>query len=54
MISRAAIHYLKQLRYPPVNIRCDVVEVIGSRASDAEPEIRHVPNAFTLNPRYRL
>ena len=53
-LSRAAIHYLKKLHYPQVNFRFDVVEVIGSPEDGETPEIRHIQNAFTLDPHYRL
>jgi putative endonuclease len=52
-LSRAAIHYLKQLRARPDYIRFDVVEVIGTAAEGA-PQIRHIENAFPLDRRYRL
>jgi putative endonuclease len=53
-LSRAAIHYLKKLRYPKVNFRFDVVEVIGEPDDNEEPVIRHIPNAFQLDRRYRV
>lgn len=52
-LSRAAVAYLKKNRLRPDYIRFDVVEVIGS-ASEGRPEIRHIENAFTLDPAYRL
>ena len=52
-LSRAAVRYLRDRRYPPVNLRFDVVEVLGSEG-DKTPEIRHVENAFLLDRRYTL
>jgi putative endonuclease len=52
-LSRAAVAYLKQKRIKPEYIRFDVVEVIGEPGSDG-PEIRHIENAFPLDPAYRL
>lgn len=52
-LSRAAVRYLKALKYPRVYFRFDVVEVIGSPES-GEPIVRHIDNAFTLDARYRL
>lgn len=53
VLSRAAVHYLKALRYPKIHFRFDVVEVIGL-PGDAEPHIRHLENVFTLDARYQL
>ncbi len=52
-VSRAAVRYLQRVRYPKVYIRFDVVEVIG-QDGDANPVVRHIENAFTLDPQYRL
>lgn len=52
-LSRAAVRYLRQLGFPRVFTRFDVVEVIGSPGG-ADPEIRHVENAFPMDSRYRL
>jgi putative endonuclease len=52
-LSRAAVRYLKQLKKLPPYYRFDVVEVIG-RVGDSAPDRRHIENAFTLDPRYRL
>jgi len=53
VLSRAAIRYMMKLRRPPAYFRFDVVEVIGVEGEGA-PEIRHIPNAFTLHPAYRV
>jgi putative endonuclease len=53
VLSRAAVHYLRGLRYRPLYFRFDVVEVIGERLG-GEPVIRHLPNVFTLDRRYQL
>ena len=52
-LSRAAIRYLKRLRARPSFFRFDVIEVIGTVAAGA-PRIRHIENAFTLDPAYRV
>jgi putative endonuclease len=50
-LSKAALDYLKRLRYPLVTIRFDIVEVL--MAGETPREIRHVPNAFTLSDPFR-
>jgi putative endonuclease len=52
-LSRAAVRYLRALRYPAVAFRFDVVEVVG-QPGDAAPVIRHLENAFPLDRRYSL
>ena len=52
-LSRAAVRYLARLKQKPPYIRFDIVEVIGERGG-ASPEIRHIENAFTMNPKYRV
>jgi putative endonuclease len=52
-LSRAAVAYLKRKKIKPDFIRFDVVEVIGEPGGEA-PEIRHIENAFPLDPAYRL
>lgn len=52
-VSRAAVRYLQKLKYPAVYVRFDVVEVIGQEGG-ADPVVRHIENAFTLDSRYRL
>jgi len=50
-LSRAAVRYLKSLKRPPRYFRFDVVEVVGARGQPA-PRVRHIPDAFPLDPRY--
>ncbi len=52
-LSRAAVGYLRKHKLQPPYIRFDVVEVIGE-PNGKEPEIRHIENAFPLDPSYRL
>jgi putative endonuclease len=52
-LSRAAVGYLRKRKLRPDYIRFDVVEVIGTPAGEA-PVIRHIENAFPLDPAYRL
>ncbi len=52
-MGRAAVHYLKRLGFPGIFYRFDVVEVVGE-PGDADPVVRHIENAFTLDQRYRL
>ena len=51
--SRAAVRYLQRVKFPNVYIRFDVVEVVGQEG-DINPVVRHIENAFTLDPQYRL
>lgn len=52
-MGRAAMRYLHRIKAKPAHIRFDVVEVVGS--PDAEnPTVRHIENAFSLGPSYRL
>ena len=52
-LGRAALRYLHRVKARPARIRFDVVEVVG--VPDAEsPVIRHIENAFSLGPGYRL
>ena len=52
-MGRAAMRYLHRIKAKPARIRFDVVEVVGS--PDAEnPVVRHIENAFSLGPGYRL
>jgi putative endonuclease len=53
-LSRAAIRYLKALRFPRRLFRFDVVEVIGTPELKTPRELRHIENAFQLDPRYRI
>jgi putative endonuclease len=52
VLSRAAIRYLTRLKHP-VTFRFDIVEVIGEEHAGA-PLIRHIENAFLLDPCYVL
>lgn len=52
-LSRAAVTYLKKKKLCPDYIRFDVVEVVGEPAGGI-PEIRHIENAFQLDPAYKL
>jgi len=53
LMSRAAVGYLRKLRFRPTYLRFDIVEVIGGEGAGV-PEVRHIANAFTLDRRYRL
>jgi putative endonuclease len=52
-LSRAAVEYLRQLRFPPAYFRFDVVEVLGAPGM-AFPKIRHIQEAFHLDSHYTL
>lgn len=52
-LGRAAHRYLRRLKVRPPRIRFDVVEVIGLPAGDP-PVIRHIENAFSPGPGYRV
>ena len=52
-LGRAALRYLHRVKAKPARIRFDVVEVVGSPGG-ARPEIRHIENAFSLGPGYRI
>lgn len=54
VLSRAAIRYLKALRFPRRQFRFDVVEVIGTPELKTPRELRHIENAFQLDRRYRV
>jgi len=51
--SRAAIRYMMHLKERPHYFRFDVIEVIG-RENEGTVEIRHIENAFNLDPQYRI
>lgn len=51
VLRRAAVRYMKRNKFPAVNIRFDVVEVIGS-VGDRHPTVRHVENIFNLGSKY--
>ena len=54
-LSRAAIHYLTRIKpaQRPSYFRFDVVEVIG-QPGQADPVIRHIEQAFSMEGGYRL
>ena len=52
-VGRAAMRYLRRVKTKPARIRFDVVEVVGS-PGDERPVVRHVENAFSPGPGYRL
>ena len=52
-LSRAAVRYLKRSKIKPPYIRFDVIEVVGQPDGDS-PEIRHIENAFPLDPAFKL
>jgi len=52
-LGRAAARYLHRIKAKPPHIRFDVVEVIG-KPGDENPVLRHIENAFSLGPGYRL
>lgn len=53
VLSRAAVRYLKQRKFPQIPFRFDVVEVVG-RQQDPAPVVRHIRDAFPLDSRYAL
>lgn len=52
-LGRAALRYLHRVKARPARIRFDVVEVVGAPGAEA-PVIRHIENAFSPGPGYRL
>jgi len=52
-LGRAVQRYLRRIKDKPHHIRFDVIEVIG-QPGDETPTIRHIENAFSLGPGYRL
>mgnify|MGYP005858159019 CR=1 FL=1 len=50
-LSLAALDYLRCLGNPRIRMRFDIVEVLV--AEGEAPEVRHLPNAFTLTPPLR-
>ena len=52
-LGRAATRYLQHLKTKPAHIRFDVVEVVGT-PGDENPVVRHIENAFSPGPSYRL
>ncbi|MBR4172284.1 MAG: YraN family protein [Kiritimatiellae bacterium] len=45
-LNRAAAAYLKQLRYPKLIYRFDIIEVVGNRHSAEPPKLNHIEFAF--------
>ncbi|MBQ7191166.1 MAG: YraN family protein [Kiritimatiellae bacterium] len=45
-LNRAAAAYLKQLRYPKLIYRFDIIEVVGSRHAKEPPQLNHIEFAF--------
>ena len=52
-LGRAALRYLHRVKAKPAHIRFDVIEVVG-QPDGPPPVVRHVENAFSLGPGYRL
>jgi len=52
-IGRAALRYLRRIPARPAHIRFDVVEVVGA-PGDENPTVRHLENAFSPGPGFRL
>ncbi len=52
-LGRAAHQYLRRLKVRPPRIRFDVVEVIGTPGGEP-PVVRHIENAFSPGPGYRV
>jgi putative endonuclease len=51
LLSKAALHYLRQIGHPQTIIRFDIVEVLLEEGR--VNQIRHLPNCFSLSPPYR-
>ena len=51
LLTQTALDYLRLLRYPSVNVRFDIVEVL--LADGKVRELRHLPNTFRMSPPYR-
>jgi putative endonuclease len=51
LLTQTALDYLRLLRYPEVNIRFDIVEVLLREGRVRE--IRHLPNTFRMARPYR-
>lgn len=52
-IGRAALRYLRRIQAKPAHVRFDVVEVVGA-PGDENPTVRHLENAFSPGPGFRL
>jgi putative endonuclease len=53
VLSRAALRYMTKLKEKPPYYRFDIVEVVGRRDEEG-PTVRHLPAAFSMDPRYRV
>jgi putative endonuclease len=51
LLTQTALDYLRLLRYPSVNVRFDIVEVL--LRDGRVREVRHLPNTFRMTPPYR-
>lgn len=51
LLSLTALDYLKLIKYPPIKIRFDIVEVLLENG--AVREVRHLPNTFPMTGEYR-
>lgn len=51
LLTQTALDYLRMLRYPRVNVRFDIVEVL--LANGKVREVRHLPNTFRMSAPYR-
>lgn len=50
-LNRAAAAYLRQVGYPSLLYRFDVIEVVG-QPGGAEPRVNHIENAFPFERRF--
>ena len=51
LLTQTALDYLRMLRYPEVNVRFDIVEVL--LRDGRVREVRHLPDTFRMTPPYR-
>lgn len=51
LLTLTALDYLRLLKYPPVKVRFDIVEVLLQ--DGAVREMRHLPNTFAMEKPYR-
>jgi len=51
LLTQTALDYLRMLRYPEVNVRFDIVEVL--LRDGRVREVRHLPDTFRMAPPYR-
>ncbi len=50
-LTRAGLDYLRLLKFPPVKVRFDIVEVLLDAGHVRE--VRHLPNSFAMEQPYR-